>query len=174
VDDGSRTVTRSDGSFRVRRTAVGKSFVTLDLRSLDPSYSTAGGPTREVEVRSGEVSQLEFRIARFSSLQGAVLVCTEGKTRPASGTRVTLVDASSSRTAVTSVLGGFQFDEILPGPYEVRVETAETSVRLQADLREDCVAQVVRLGCGPAPAETDEVRASCLREVSPQPAPEAP
>jgi hypothetical protein len=184
VSDGSRTVTRSDGSFRVRRTAVGESFVTLDLRSLDPSYSVAGGPTREVEVRPREVSHLEFRIARFSSLQGAVLVCTGGKTRPASGARVTLVDATSSRSAVTSVLGGFQIDEIPPGSYEVRVEAAETSVRLQADLRQDCVAQVVRLGCGSAPAETDEDRVSCLREsfddgipeqaTSPQPAPEAP
>lgn len=166
-------VTRGDGTFVVRGVPVGRAGVGLDLRGLDPGYEIEGALLREVHVSAGSATQVEFDIARFSSLQGALVGCLDDRIVPLAGSELALVVGGEVRVVRTSIVGSFQFDRVPPGSYRLELLSLATpagsaagGVAFRVDLAESIFGLLVRVGC-PADIATDDPRIRALfREPS--------
>ncbi len=164
-------VTRSDGSFRIRRVSAGRRQVALDIRALDPRYGVAGGSSREVDVAPQRLTRVDFEVAAFSSFQGALVACSGEGMVPIRGARLTLSDGVTSRTAHTSNIGGFQFGEVPPGAYEMEIDPGsvdpgiplEDLPRFRVDLTGDCLGRVVKIRCPVEPEAAADQRPACVR-----------
>ncbi len=154
--DGRRVATTSgDGSYRIRRVPVGAVSIAITATSLEPGYSVDGEFAQLVQVIPRETVRADFVLARFSTFQGSLVYCAEGRIRPVTGGRIALVSDDDIITLVTSAAGGFQADDVPPGTYDVVIDpesvkavvTPEQVPQLRLELTEDVVAYVIRLGC---------------------------
>ena len=154
--DGRRAATTgSDGGYRIRRVPVGASIVSIAPTSLEPGYSVVGGFSRSVQILPRDPARADFELARFSTFQGSLVYCEDGRIRPAGGAKIALVSETGFITLATSSAGGFNTDEVPPGEYDVIVDadsvaqyvTADRIPVLRVDLRQDVAGYVIRLGC---------------------------
>ncbi|HUF16972.1 MAG TPA: carboxypeptidase-like regulatory domain-containing protein [Thermoanaerobaculia bacterium] len=154
--DGRRVVTTSgDGSYRVRRVPVGLVAISISAASLEPGYSVDGEFAQTVQVLPRETVRADFVLARFSTFQGSLVYCSEGRMLPIGGARIALVSPDDVITISTSAAGGFQADDIPPGTYDVIIDpesvsgfvTVDQIPPIRLDLSGDVVAYVIRLGC---------------------------
>ncbi len=154
--DGRRaTTTSGDGSYRIGRIPVGAVSISISPASLEPGYSVAGDFAQTVHVLPRATSRADFVLARFSTFQGSVVYCSEGRIRPAGGARIALVSPEDVVTITTSAAGGFQVDDVPPAIYDVIIDpesvsgvvTVDQIPSIRLDLSGDVVAYVIRLGC---------------------------
>lgn len=150
-----RAITRADGSFRIVGVAAGRPVVSLEVASLDTRVSAVGGASRTVELAAKSVARVEFEVAELSYFQGSVVRCEEGALYPVAGASVTVSAPGFSARAITNAQGGFQFEGIPPGRYEIGVDPGPAGRALgldsrppfPLDLTEDVAGFVVRIGC---------------------------
>lgn len=154
--DGRRVATTSgDGSYRIRRLPVGSVSISISATSLEPGYSVDGEFAQAVQVLPRETVRADFVLARFSTFQGSLIYCDDGRIRPIGGARIALVSQDEFITISTSAAGGFQADDVPPGTYDVIIDPESVSAyaapdeipAIRLDLSEDVVAYVIRLGC---------------------------
>lgn len=155
VNGEPRAITGGNGRFRVRRVPPGMATIRLDVREFEAEYGVVGGPARQVEVRPGQVTQVPFTLAIMRYLQGSILTCEGESILPLADVVLTLEGTDIQREVRTSRVGGFQFDELPPGSYELiftpepdQAEQlgAETR-RWQIDLAEDLAGYLIRINC---------------------------
>ncbi len=148
VNGEARAITDGRGRYRVRGVPPGQAIVRLDLREFETRYGVVGGPARQVLVVAGAVIQADFELAEMSYLQGSILRCEGDAVRPLTDATLRLVGEGYSREVQTSRVGGFQFDEIPPGPYElVYAPEGQAARRWQIDLAQDVAGYLIRLDC---------------------------
>ena len=152
-------VTESDesGAFSVRHVLAGPATIGIDVTKLEPGLSVAGSSSRDVIVQPREMTSIDFTIARFTTLQGSIVICDAGRPRPAAGARVALVHGDVAIPLQASASGSFQAENIPPGEYEIVLDPtslpglAPSDIpRLTIDLRKDVLGYVIRLRCGGA------------------------
>jgi hypothetical protein len=165
VDGEERARTGSDGSFRVRRVPLGRAAVTLDVRTLDPTYAVLEGFMRDVTVVARGVARADFTVVAMSYFQGSVVTCEDGRRVPLARARLVLRGEDYERAVNASGVGGFLFDTIPPGHYELLVQPAEAARgvpssgwRFRADLSEEVAGHVLEIGCDDRNEEHDLVR----------------
>ncbi|MEW6367586.1 MAG: hypothetical protein AB1714_23395 [Acidobacteriota bacterium] len=150
-----RDTTGRDGSFRVTRVASGLTTVSLDVRQLEPRLSVVGGPSRSVLVTARETTRVELQLAELSYFQGSVVICDGEQVRPVEGASITIRGDRHEAKAETDYLGGFQFENIPPGVYEVSIDPATlnggiapaTPLVWRVDLTQDLAGYVIRINC---------------------------
>ncbi len=148
VNGEARAVTDGRGRYRVRGVPPGRVAVRLDIREFETRYGVVGGPARQVVVVAGEVTQADFELAEMSYLQGSIIRCEGDAVRPLADATLMLEGEGYRRQVQTSRVGGFQFDEIPPGPYElVYVPEGQAARRWQIDLAQDVAGYLIRLDC---------------------------
>ena len=155
VNGEPRGTVRPDGSFSIGGVAEGPVTVALDLRSLPPGLEPEGNPYPVIHVRAQETQWVELSVARYSAFQGAIARCTEDGLVPARHVAVTLSGGDRQWTGVTNASGGFQFERVPPGVYELNVSPlpglpGSVSRTLRVDLRQALFGYVLRLGCDDA------------------------
>lgn len=168
VNGMALATTRRDGTFAVRDVPAGEAYVTLDLRALEPGFDVRGDRARVVNVSPGITSYVDFDVERFSSIQGALVRCEDERLAAVKAVEVTLSSATELRSVTTSTVGGFQFDHLPPGSYELSVAPDVAGagfVPQLVDLTEDVYGYVLELDC-PAP---HEVGRGGLENVGPRP-----
>lgn len=156
--DGRRAATTGgDGVYRITRVPVGAASISIAPTSLEPGYLVVGGFSRTVQVLPREAIRADFELARFSTFQGSVVYCADGRIRPAGGARIALISADEVFTLTTSSAGGFNADDIPPGEYDVVIDadsvaeyvTPDQIPVIRLDLGKDVAGYVIRLGCPP-------------------------
>ena len=116
-----------------------------------------GPATRDVAVSDNAVPIVDFAVARFSTLQGAILVCDGPRRIALKRGELTLSSGTSSRTVKTTNNGGFLFDRVPPGTYRLELEPdPEGGMELhdplpvfRVDLTDDIFGYVLKLDCSP-------------------------
>lgn len=179
LDGQPRAITHADGSFRMLRVPAGTHSVSLDLGRLDPRYGVAGEDAKVVEVYPGVPTEIDLELARFSAFDGALVTCRGEPGAAVAGARLTLVAGGERKSAVTSNVGGFHFDEVVPGTYVLVVSPSPldpaphrwTVTRFSVDLRGDCLGQLVEVLCRPGSGAGSP---SCLRPSSEEEDPPGP
>lgn len=147
-------ITNREGRYRAKRARVGMAVVALDTRRLEPGI-TAPEMSRSVLVPSRGVVEANFALNRFSTFQGILLACVKGTPRALPAARVTLRGPEVTRTYETDLLGAFRDDALPPGVYELIIDPASVSDRVereaiprpQIDLTKDVLAHTVTMRC---------------------------
>jgi len=153
VNGEPKAIIGSDGRFKIGRVPAGPATLSLDIRKLDPGISILGGPVRDVFVQPGETTRVDFAAAILIYFQGAVIVCDQGKHRPARGVEVKLVGKDFSSSTVTSDVGGFQFDQIPPGVYRLSMDLSSMGINknqvptIGIVLNQDVLGYVIKVNC---------------------------
>ena len=139
----AEAVTDLGGRFRFDDPGLGKFRVAVDTTSLPPRHRMAG-PASESSIAWRPGQPVEFRVGAAASLEGTVWEDRDGDGDPVgdpvatfglSGVTVTLHRASGEAVAETVTrdtgdnLGHFEFHDLGPGAYEIRVDPAELGAR---------------------------------------------
>lgn len=162
VNGEPRAFTDASGFFRVTGLADGQAEVGVDLRSLPPGYEVSGASSRSVPVGGGEAARADFEIARFATLQAAILTCNGTRLLPLPGATVALDRGEAPLLARTNHVGGFAFDGLAGGDWRLVVTgadgmpLAELGVRIEAG--EDIRGVIIRLGCDGTAVATGDPR----------------
>ena len=150
VNGEPRDITSSNGRFRVRRVPLGLAIIRLDMREFETEYGVVGGAVRQVEILPRQTVEVNFELALMRYLQGSIVTCEGEAVRPLANTEVTLVGEGLRRTIQTSRVGGFQFDELPPGRYEIVLDPLQPSddpLTFPIDLSQDVAGFLIRLNC---------------------------
>ena len=150
VNGEPRDITSSNGRFRVRRVPLGLATVRLDIREFETEYGVVGGAARQVEILPRRTVEVDFELAVMRYIQGAIVICEGEAVRPLANTEVTLVGDGVRRTIQTSRVGGFQFDELTPGRYEVvlaPLQPGDEPLTFPVDLSQDVAGFLIRINC---------------------------
>ncbi len=150
VNGEPRAVTNSRGRFRIRRTPVGLATIRLDIREFETEYGIVGGPVRQVQVPPRGTVQADFELAVMRYFQGSIVTCQGEAVEALADVEVTLVGQGRRLTLRTSRVGGFQFDELPPGRYDLIVPPAQPGEAFQTfpiDLTQDLAGFLLRINC---------------------------
>ena len=150
VNGEPRDVTSSNGRFRVRRVPLGLATVRLDIREFETEYGVVGGAVRQVEILPRQTVTVNFELAVMRYVQGSVVTCEGQAVRPLANTEITLRGDGVQRTIRTSRVGGFQFDELPPGRYEIvldPLQPGDDPLVFPIDLSQDIAGFLIRLNC---------------------------
>lgn len=156
--DGQRVaVTGADGRYRIARLPTGIVSVTIDTSVLEQGFVVTGPASRSVLVAPRGVAQADFAIARRVALAGSLARCSNGEFLPLRGARIAMLGDQFVQTATTSSSGGFEFDAVPPGVYELVIdptsvpEVSPASIpRRQVELTADMLGYAILLECDPA------------------------
>ena len=171
VDGEPRAYTDANGFFRITGLADGHAEVGVDLRSLPPGYEVSGASTRSVPVGGGDAARADFEIARFATLQAAILTCDGSRFLPVAGATVALDSGEAPLETRTNHVGSFAFDGLTGGTWRLIVTSADGAplahlgVRVEAG--EDIRGVIIRIGCDGVAVESGDPR---LTPIAPPPA----
>lgn len=131
VDGQVRGELDKDGRALIYRLAPGVHRVALDMENLPIDLNPADA-TRNVEVRAGSTTPLEFTL----SVQ---LGCAGFAGIEAAGWRVVAVDAQGTEAAASAVnsIGYYRLDALKAGTYELRLIDASGSIAARRPLALD-------------------------------------
>ena len=150
VNGEPRGTTNRRGRFRIRRVPVGLATVRLDIREFETEYGVVGGPVRQIEVPPRRTVQADFELAVMRYFQGSIVTCDADAVLPLADVEVTLRGQGLERTIRTSRVGGFQFDELPPGSYDLIVpptQPGQSPQTFPVDLTEDLAGFLLRINC---------------------------
>ena len=150
VNGEPRGTTNRRGRFRIRRVPTGPATVRLDIREFETEYGVVGGPARQVTVPPRRTVQADFELAVMRYFQGSIVTCDADAVVPLADVEVTLRGQGIERTLRTSRVGGFQFDELPPGRYELTVPPTapgEAFHIFPVDLTQDRAGFLLRINC---------------------------
>lgn len=155
VQGRQAAITGAGGSFRISRVPVGSVTVSVDASSLEPGLAPVGDATQLVVVAPRQTARADFSVGQFRSLRGSVVVCENGRVKGVPGVRLALTAEGRRFQLETGASGSFQADDIPPGIYELSVDPASVAEivgpaevsEIRIDLREDVLAEVIRLRC---------------------------
>ena len=114
-----------DGRFVVRRIAAGPHRVALDLTHAPAAWGAAGSET-QVMVRAHNKSEVSLAVQLLGEISGSVrclapLPAAVSASHPFSDVVITL---SNGRSTVTDRDGGYRFENLPPGDYQVSLAAA--------------------------------------------------
>lgn len=173
------------GTFRIGRVGVGSANIAVDVAQLEPGLSVVGEPARDVLVQPREPTNVDFAIARFTTLRGSFVICENDRPKPVAGARLALVKGNVVIPVEVSQSGGFQVDQVPPGEYDIVIDPtsvpgipAAAIPRLHVDLRQDLLGFVIGIHCpstitSRARPSTTPPPPSMQPEPAPAPAPVA-
>ncbi len=150
VNGEPRAVTNSRGRYRIRRVPVGLATIRLDIREFETEYGIVGGPVRQVEVLPRRAVQTNFELAVMRYFQGSIVTCQGDAIQALADVEIRLVGQGIERALRTSRVGGFQFDELPPGRYDLIVpptQPGEDPQTFSIDLTEDLPGFLLRINC---------------------------
>ncbi|HET7707836.1 MAG TPA: carboxypeptidase-like regulatory domain-containing protein [Thermoanaerobaculia bacterium] len=158
VIQGQRAgVTGRDGRYRVSRVRAGIVSVMIDTSVLEQGFVVDGPESRSVLVAPRGVAQADFAITRRVALAGSLARCKDGQFLPLRGARIAMLGDQFVQTAVTSSSGGFEFDAVPPGTYELVIDPASVPEvspasipRRQVELTTDMLGYAILIDCNPA------------------------
>lgn len=149
-------VTSGDGRYRISRVPAGIVSVTIDTSVLEQGFVVSGPASRSVLVPPRGVAQADFEITRRVALAGSLSRCEDGQFLPLRGARIAMIGDQFVQTATTSSSGGFEFDAVPPGTYELVIDpasvpevSAENIPRRRVELTADMLGYVILLECDP-------------------------
>ena len=129
---------------------VGLARLRLDIREFETEYGIVGGPVRRVQVPPRGTVQADFELAVMRYFQGSIVTCQGEAVQALADVEITLVGQGRRRTLRTSRVGGFQFDELPPGRYDLIVPSAQPGEAFQTfpiDLTQDLAGFLLRINC---------------------------
>lgn len=146
---------RSDGSYYLPFVASGSSWIEVSPDAPGPEIGYCTGAQLNIPIDAIEWN-FDLRLGRSSSIAGRLL---EADGRPVRNGVIRLdgVDANSTRTLHSGADGGFAFDGVLPGEYELagardsrwldsgsaRAHAGESNIELRLPARGDVRGRVV-------------------------------
>lgn len=127
LEDGSKAVTDADGRYHFRNIATGIHLVRIDERGLDASLNLLTNPSQRVELKLRETTKVQFPLIRAGSIRGKVLIdANDNGTADPDDTPlpdVMIYIADSKTNTFSDADGNFALENLLPGRYEVRIDT---------------------------------------------------
>jgi SdrD B-like domain/Pilus formation protein N terminal region len=166
LSTGQSVSTDSQGRFEFSGLAPGAYWVRFPLDQFTESVRA----TTSTEVRADLVhettAEVNFGIVNFARVMGNVFndYTMDGKRQPDAagvrGVRITLEGNGSSRGVITDGGGDYEFDEVLPGDYELTLD--------HASLPSDFIAPMdaTRVHVSPTTTLTQDVSLRALRSIS--------
>ncbi|MBT0653284.1 SdrD B-like domain-containing protein [Geomobilimonas luticola] len=127
LEDNSKAVTDKEGRYRFSNAAAGIHIVKLNERELDASINLLADASRRVEVKLRETTHVDYPVSYSGSLKGKVLIdandnsVADGADTPLPDILVYLADSRTN--TFSDADGNFALENLLPGRYEVRIDT---------------------------------------------------
>ena len=123
MDDAQNATTTSSGAFGFGRLTAGKHTVKVIVESLPANVVFSGDPSRVVDVRTGEVSTLDFLTDPLGSISGHVTFDAALGGGMSGGVMNAYVVANpGDHAAITNDDGSFIVDNLPAGTYTLDVD----------------------------------------------------
>ncbi len=127
LEDNSKVVTDREGRYRFSNVAAGIHIVKLNERELDANINLLANANQRVEVKLRETTRVDYPVSYSGSMKGKVLIDTNGNgTADAADTPlpdILVYLAGTSINTFSDSDGNFDLENLLPGRYEVRIDT---------------------------------------------------
>lgn len=123
---GRTAITDAQGRFQFPAVRSGEYRLALDMDHLPAQYSAPAATPQTVRVGAGATPRIAIPIQVVGSVGGQV----QADGRPLAGAALRLVPArgaqnwASEPMAVTGAQGSFQFEDVLPGAYQLELDPA--------------------------------------------------
>lgn len=114
-DDTVTAVTDSNGAYRFPRLPLGDYEITM---TTPEGYTAAGATTRTETVGATDVTGIDFELARYGALAGAVRT-DDGA--PVGGVVITVGTDEGSQQLTTDADGTYGLGELSPGTYSLTI-----------------------------------------------------
>jgi hypothetical protein len=104
---------------------LSRTDLSIDPQSLSDPFYAPRIAAMNFQARPGTVFRAEFPVVETGSIQGHVYRSADGAQLPLSGASLTLVDRAGNTIAqaVSQVDGYYVFERVIPGPWQVRVDS---------------------------------------------------
>ena len=126
LEDGSTVKTDEKGYYQFSRVEVGGHLVTLDVRRIPAEYSIISLEKIKVEVKLRETVRANFQLIAAGRIKGGVINDINGNGKFDPGEKgipdVLVLLEPGNNNAYTDEDGKFIFENVLPGPYKMRLD----------------------------------------------------
>ncbi|RII28997.1 MAG: hypothetical protein CXR31_03765 [Geobacter sp.] len=135
LEDNRKVVTDREGRYRFSDVVAGIHVVKLNERELDANINLLANANQRVEVKLRETTRVDYPVSYSGSMKGMVLIDTNGNgtadpaDTPLPDILVYLADSNINTFSDTD--GNFALENLLPGRYEVRIDTTGLSAGMK-------------------------------------------
>ncbi len=128
LEDGSTVKTDEKGYYQFSRVEVGGHLITLDVRRIPAEYSIISPERIGVELKLRETVRANFQLIAAGRIEGRVINDTNRNARVDPGEKgipdVLVLLEPGNNNAYTDEDGKFIFENVLPGAYKMRLDSA--------------------------------------------------
>jgi hypothetical protein len=127
LEDNSKAVTNASGKYVFSNVQTGTHLVRINERQLDASINLLSNASQRVEVKLRETTAVDYSFIHSGSMRGRVLLDTnnngaaDAADAPLPDVLIYLADSRINTFSDSD--GNFAFENLMPGHYEVRLDT---------------------------------------------------